>query len=437
MGEKEFASPVTTRTIRETGPVLPQERIDVVDILRGFAIFGMLVVNFSHDLPWDYLFTKLWPGTADRVAYFLLHFFGKGKFLTLFSLLFGWGFALQMGRAEARGVRFFPVYARRLFVLLLIGLANWVFWDDMLFDYAVLGYVLFLFRARSLKTVLVVALICLCYWPVNDIVVIHNHAHRLADPRTAEITRQADARAKAEATAHQEENLRIHSQGSFKQNFAYDVRETASELSSRFPLRGFADLLGYPFPILLLGLYVGRRRILQDVPAHLGFIRKVFWWGLGLGLIDSGVGVLVSRYPGPYQAPWDRSWIGNLADFQVGTPALCFFYASAIVLLVQRPIWKLRLAPLAPVGRMALSNYLLHAVIFNIVTKGYGLGFYGRMGPLQGSALAVLIFPLLVLFSAWWMKRFQFGPMEWLWRTLTYAKVQPMRVPAGAMSAGA
>ncbi|PYU37122.1 MAG: hypothetical protein DMG54_34790, partial [Acidobacteria bacterium] len=102
-------------------PMSVGERIDVVDILRGWAILGMLVVNFSHDLDWTWWFTKLWPGTADRAAYSLLHFFAAGKFHALFSFLFGWGFALQMDRAEARGVRFFPLYARRLFVLLLFG----------------------------------------------------------------------------------------------------------------------------------------------------------------------------------------------------------------------------------------------------------------------------------------------------------------------------
>src|ERR1700688_4957242 len=115
MDEKEFASPVRSRTVRDIGPVLAQERIDVVDILRGFAIFGMVVVNFSHDLEWRGWFTKLRPGSADRFAYFLLHFFAAGKFHALFSFLFGWGFALQMDRANARGVRFSPLYARRLF----------------------------------------------------------------------------------------------------------------------------------------------------------------------------------------------------------------------------------------------------------------------------------------------------------------------------------
>src|ERR1041385_8931476 len=123
-------------------PASLRERIDTVDILRGWAIFGMLVVNFSYDLLWRWWFTKLWPGTADRAAYSLLHFFAAGKFHALFSFLFGWGFALQMDRAEARGVRFFPLYARRLFVLLLFGLANLVLldWAATLVEYALTGH---------------------------------------------------------------------------------------------------------------------------------------------------------------------------------------------------------------------------------------------------------------------------------------------------------
>ncbi len=432
MGEKEFASPVGSRTTRDMGPVPPQERIDVVDILRGWAIFGMLVVNMSHDLGYGYLFTKLWPDTADRVAYFLVHFFAAGKFYSLFAFLFGWGFALQMGRAEARGVRFFPVYARRLFVLLLIGLTNLVFWDWTLFEYALLGYVLFLFRRRSLKTILVAALLCTGYWPVHNVydgIVRQNHARRLADPRTAEVTRRADAQAQAREIAHNEEDLRIHSQGSFKEIVASKVREAASELSSGF---SFIGLLGNPFPLLLLGLYVGRRRILQDVSAHLAFIRRVFWWGLSLGLVGNGVFVLLSDYPGPHNAPW--TWEKSIASYQVGVPALSFFYASAIVLLAERPTWKLRLAPLAPVGRMALSNYLLQVLIFKVLFEGYGLGFYARMGPFLGVGLGLLIFALEVALSTWWMRRFRFGPVEWLWRTLTYGKLQPMRVPMRAMS---
>lgn len=425
MEEKEFASPVNSRTTRDIGPILPQERVDVVDILRGFAIFGMLVVNFSHDLSWHYLFARLWPGTADRVAYFVVLFFATAKFHTLFSFLFGLGFALQMGRAEARGVRFFPLYARRLFVLLLLGLTNWVFWDSTLVDYALLGYLLFLFRGCSPKTVLAAAFLFACYWPVADGVVGHIHARRLADPRTANATKIADAKAEAEKTAEEQEDLRVNSQGSFSEIVVHDARDVISNLSSGY---FYLEELGYPFPLLLLGLYVGRRRILQDIPAHVVFIRRVFWWGLGLGLAGNAVGVLLSDYPGFYTAPW--TGLRGLALVTIGPPALCFFYASAVVLLVQKPAWKLRLARLIPVGRMALSNYFLQVLIFKAIFESYGLGFYGRMGPLLGVGVALPVFLLQVLLSTWWMKHFRFGPAEWLWRTLTYGKLQPMRLAA-------
>jgi len=114
--------------------------------------------------------------------------------------------------------------------------------------------------------------------------------------------------------------------------------------------------------------------------------------------------------------------------WDVGTKALSFFYAAAVVLLAQGETWKDLLAPLAAVGRMALSNYLFQSLIVAIIIYPYGFGLFGRFGPTQGVILAFLIFPLQVLLSVWWIRRFRFGPVEWLWRTLTYGKLQPMRV---------
>jgi len=407
------------------GPASLRERMDVVDILRGFAILGMLVVNFSHDLMWRWWFAIRWPDTLDHSAYFLLHLFASGKFHALFSFLFGWGFALQMGRAEARGVRFFPFYSRRLFVLLLIGLVNWIVldWDSTLVDYAVCGYVLFLFRRRSLMTVLLAVALCSCYWPAKEALDVYGHAHQLADPRTAEATRQADARARADAITQKEAYLQLRAHGARKQIVASAAQEAAGGL---FSSAYYLGVLGNPFPILLLGLYVGRRRILHDVPANITFLRKVFWWGLGLGLAGNAVGVWTTVYPGTYQAVWQKSWLGDAAFFQIGVPALCFCYASAIALLAQKPAWKRRLAPLAPVGRMALTNYLLQVVIFHLI--GSGVGLFGSFGPLVGAFVGLAIFVFQALLSLWWVNNFRFGPVEWLWRTLTYGKLQPMRL---------
>ncbi len=406
------------------GPMSLAERIDVVDILRGLAILGMLIVNFSHDLDWSWWFTKFWPETADRIAYFVLRFFVAEKFHALFSFLFGWGFALQMQRAEVRGVRFFPFYGRRLFVLLLIGLTNLVLmgWDTTLVEYALAGYLLFLFRARALKTVLVAAFLCACYWPAHDALISHNHAQRLENPRTVEVTRQADAKQKAEYIKTEEDDLQLSAHNGFKQLLVRDAEDAASELSSG---SFYLGLVGYPFPLLLLGLYVGQRRILQDIRAHVGLLRKVFWLGLGLGVVGNGVGLLVSRYPGTYEPRWATSWIADAVFHQVGVPALCFCYAAGVVLLAQKPAWKVRLAPLAPVGRMALSNYILQILIFDLLA--YGLEFFGKFGPLLGVPIGLMVFLLEVFLSAWWMRRFRFGPAEWLWRTLTYGELQPIR----------
>jgi uncharacterized protein len=111
----------------------------------------------------------------------------------------------------------------------------------------------------------------------------------------------------------------------------------------------------------------------------------------------------------------------------IGAPLLSLAYASAICLLALRPAWHRVLHALAPVGQMALTNYLLESIIATLIFYGYGLGLFGQVGPALGLVLTVVIFLLLIPFSHWWMKRFRYGPAEWLWRSMTYLKLQPMR----------
>src|SRR5207249_3335906 len=146
------------------GPALRQERIEAIDILRGVAILGILIVNMRRfSMPEGPPAHQEWPNALDATLARLILFFSQEKFKALFSFLFGLGLAVQMMRTEARGARFLPLYARRLFVLLLIGVAHFVLlWDgDILHDYALLGFILLLFRRRSLKTLLVWASIFL------------------------------------------------------------------------------------------------------------------------------------------------------------------------------------------------------------------------------------------------------------------------------------
>ena len=116
--------------------------------------------------------------------------------------------------------------------------------------------------------------------------------------------------------------------------------------------------------------------------------------------------------------------------------ALCFFYVLLITLLAQRAAWRRRLAPLEAVGRMALTNYLMHSVVFTMLANGYGFGLYGRVAPSVGVLLTLMMFMLQIPLSAWWLSRFRFGPVEWLWRSLTYRGLQPMRRERGEGLAG-
>ncbi len=217
----------------------------------------------------------------------------------------------------------------------------------------------------------------------------------------------------------------MRSRGSFLQNTALSARILWSRHSR---LGYYIYHLGGAFPLFLLGLYAGRRHIFQNVGAHLGLARRIFWWGLGLGVVCLPV-YLAAEHASALAWPLLSRPLAKLLD-AIASPGLAFFYAAAIVLLAQRDVWKLRFAPLAAVGRMALTNYLCQTLLHVGLFYGCGLGLYGRLGPVALAGVALAFFPVQVLFSQWWLRRFRFGPVEWVWRSFTYGSLQRFRRPA-------
>lgn len=419
-------SPAAAPTL---SPVLPGERIEVLDILRGWAIFGVLLVNMTFDQDWSDLFDKLWSGPVNQGALVVIHFLFKEKFYSLLSFLFGLGFSIQMGRAKSRGRSFLPFYARKLLGLLVIGLLHSLVWQgDQLMIYAELGFVLLLFRNMAPRKLLAAAVLCLlashAFFGVREA----RLEWRRLDPQTARQAMLDDARlASEEREIWAEGAIPVRSRGSFLQNAALNVRI----FWRRYSWSGwYMNILGGEFPLLLLGLYAGRRRIFQNLEAHLGLARRIFWWGLGLGVVCLPV-YLAAERASTLAWPLLSLPLANLLD-AIASPGLAFFYAAAIVLLAQRDVWKLRFAPLAAVGRMALTNYLCQTLLQIGLFYGYGLGFYGRLGPVALAGVALAFFPVQVLFSQWWLRRFRFGPVEWVWRSFTYRAPQPMRLAAKA-----
>jgi uncharacterized protein len=432
MAEQASNVPASAGTTPGLGPVRAKERIETIDILRGFALLGVILVNTwafqsFYLLPWRIEYGEVWTGTADHVAMWFIAFFAEDRFYSLYSFLFGLGFALQLGRAEQRGVPFFSVYRRRLLVLLLFGLLHGMLRgiSDILHAYAVVGFFLLLFRKFSPRALLVIALVCLLTpWAVNA-VRARRYYDSLTAPQVSAQTLQLRQRSEARTRAEWEELVRLRREGTLADNVTYNLQSFTWQYSSPLNYLDHVNILG----MFLLGLYAGRRRIFENMHAHLPFIRKLLWWGLGLGLVGISAHLTLTRVlPDPPPLPYFAARVAGLFR-AVGAPAFSLFYASAIVLLVQRGTWKRLLAPLGAVGRMPLTYYLLHTVIHAAIFFGsVGLGLYAKISPAATVGVTLLMYASMILLSVWWMKRFRFGPAEWLWRTLTYGKLQPMRV---------
>jgi len=392
-------------------PVRPDGRIQVVDILRGFSILGILLVNMLSFAGHASLH-EMEP--INRAAVLLIKFVAQSKFYTLFSFLFGWGMAVQMARATQRGTRFAPLYVRRLLVLLLIGLVHAIFiWNgDILVTYALLGLPLLLFRKRSDRTLLVAVIICMLI-PIM-----------LSTPGPGEAFGEAYERATA---SYRQEVMVGRQTGVYVEGSYLEVTlQRLKELGLGYT--GFPYWATHIFGMFLIGLYVGRRRILNNISTHLPLFRKVMWWGLIVGIVCNLV--FVSVFASPTLVPTSCYELATRGARTIGGPALCLFYVSAIVLLVQRETWQKQLSPLASVGRMALSNYLFQSLVCTLIFYGYGLGLFGKLGPAITLILTIIIYRVQIGLSDWWLRRYQFGPAEWLWRSLTYGKLQPL-VPKG------
>ncbi len=178
------------------------------------------------------------------------------------------------------------------------------------------------------------------------------------------------------------------------------------------------------FGMMLLGLLVGRRGILRAQGEQQKLLRRVAVVTLAIGLPLNALWVWQS-VTGGISGPWQE--VAERGGRTVGGVSLSIFIVAALTLLVQRPSWRDQLGGFAAVGRMALSNYLLQSLVFTALFYGYGLGVYGQAGPFLTLLLTLGFFRLQIWMSNWWLARYRFGPAEWLWRSMTYGRLQPLR----------
>ncbi|NBD96258.1 MAG: DUF418 domain-containing protein [Gammaproteobacteria bacterium] len=396
-----------------------RQRLDHLDVLRGFALLGILLVNFqffTRPLQAVVLGAEADLAGLDLMAHQLVRVFAEGKFYPLFSMLFGAGFALMFERARAREAPFWGVYLRRLFVLLLIGLAHMLLvWSgDILLVYSLSAFIMvLLFRNTPLKRLWKWAIV---FWALPVLLMwlgaLSIEATRVDPEAHAEVMAsfQAD---RAEAKDAVARAAQVHAEGSYVEN----VAQRGRDLWFLFSVAPFwiPPFLGF----FLLGRWLIATGRLREPEAHRAWLRRWRARGLLVGL--------------PLAAA--AAWLMHGQDMMMPSLQAALGMTLAAIASVFVPLgylsavtlgWR-RLSFMAPAGRMALSNYLLQSLFWTWVFLGYGLGLWGQVPRAGQVLLALAFFALQVVLSHWWLGRFRFGPAEWLWRSLTYWRMQPMR----------
>jgi uncharacterized protein len=369
-------------------PTRPDERILALDVLRGLAMFGVLVAYCMWSL-----------GTAPEETYTpfdkgldqALGFLVDGKFYTILATLFGLGFSLQLGRAsdEKNAVR---LYRRRLAVLAGIGLLHALLLrnGDILLPYALTGFALIPFRKAPDRLLFATAFIALLVayasrllWPLTGIPV----------PQRPDLT-----------------------------GAPYLVENAAW-------VRYWYETFIFTWPInltmFLFGLYAGRNRVLKRLasePAKL-------WMIVISGLAAGGIFYFALRSAGAHAGSWAWQLAGGFA-YTFHCWGMSSAYAATILLALRTATGRRVLSPLSAIGRLALTNYLMQAGL--IVPLCLIFGWFDHFTPTTALLLALLVFGLVQIpFSLFWLKRFNFGPAEWVWRALSYGKAPPLtRAPS-------
>ncbi len=400
-------------------PTQPAERIEAMDVLRGFALLGVFAVNMLFfAAPYQATMMRPWPEAAQPGFQAFLLLFWQGKFYCLFSFLFGMGFAEQVDRLQARGEAPGRIYRRRLAWLLVIGLAHGllIWMGDILFVYALLGFLLLLFRTRRPKTLLVWSLCLLAIPSLMGLVVFALMKVGQGIPEAAAQMAAAAKKQEVEAAEAIARSLWVYGNGPYGELFKLRAKELAGNYAMTLAVA--PQILA----MFLLGAWTSRKGILKDPEAHRGFVSKVLAWGLVLGLPGNAFNLWCSSKGMP--GPGNPYSMAGMAAYYVATPALTLAYAAGLVKLLQGGAARL-VKPLAWNGRMALTNYLAHSVIFTGVFYYFGLNLFGKTSAVQGFAMALGLWLLQIPLSKWWLSRHTMGPAETVWRRLTYGKPAP------------
>jgi len=394
------------------------KRLVAMDVLRGFALLGILLMNIqSFSMPGAAYLNPTAFGdlTGINLAVWLFsHICADQKFLSLFSILFGAGVLLFCDRAAEKGRSVTALHYRRNFWLLLFGLAHgYLFWyGDILYSYAMCAFLVYFLRNKSVKTLLWVAVTLL----------LINTGYNLLGGLSYELFEPEDAAliSKVWSPSQQQLTTEITAyQGSFIQAFSYRAEETLFMQIDVF----FGMFVWRVCAMMLLGMALFRSGFFHLEWQSANYIKLLKASTLlGLILIITG---LYLHFENDFSLPYSM-FVFNLFNYW-GSIFIALAYASAIMIVVKAGYLQSLQNRLAAIGKTAFSNYILHTLIFTTIFYGYGFGLYGEVARWQQLLLTVGMWLLQLWLAPIWLKQFRFGPLEWLWRSLTYWQWQSIR----------
>ena len=421
----------------DLAPTAPSERIHTLDVLRGFAMLGIALVNvefFSRPLQ-DINAPGIDPATrgVDYVVEWLTYFFVQGKFWTMFALLFGMGFTVMIDRADRAGRPFVPAYLRRSLALLGIGLVHAVLiWSgDILVSYAVGALLLLLARqvrrawlrrSRGRDPAPMTAS-TMGGWGAAlyglPLVVILLAGMLDSPPSTSDPTHaQAEhAQRIAEKAGQRANAVEAYGSGSFADAVDQRIVDTVWQMGT-LPIATF-----WVIGLFLIGGALLRGGVMSNPRAH--WLRPMRNIGLPLGLVTMAISTWLGT-ASPDEALSFRQAV-QVVLFLVASLVLALAYGATLMLALPGPAGRWLQAWLAPAGRRALRNYLMQSLIGTLLFYAYGLGLWGQVGRAWQAVGVLAVFALQMLASRWWLARLRYGPVEWAWRCITYGRIVPIR----------
>lgn len=390
---------------QEITPLQGTKRIISLDMMRGFAILGIFLVNMlSFHSPLLYIEPlKWWSDSLDKAVYIFIDVFFQASFYPLFSMLFGYGLVIMWEKGQQKRSAIFPILWRRLFLLMLIGLSHaFLIWHgDILFNYALLGIMFLFFIRLSGKSMLIIGSIL--YLLPNLLITGLLLLAFLVTPGeldTSPVPYLAS------------QSIEIYQNGTFLEI----TRQRIDDWSYTNNIFGLMMTVFAILPLFLIGGGAAKYKWLEQIEKY----RK----GLKItSLLTLIIGILLKVSPYIADLPVVLTYI---QDF-FGGPLLALSYGLMIALISEKKVWHKTLKPISYVGRMSLSNYLLQSLISTFIFYSYGLGMYGKVSVVIGSMLVLVIFIGQIIISKMWMKHYYYGPVEWIWRNVTYMKKQKFR----------